>query len=149
MYGGRQYATVDQGWIGWFCDEALRIERREKDRVEIAGNGKQVRDVLHAQDMVSLYFATTDRMADATGHAFNIGGGMNNSLSLRELFRLIGELTGLDIPFLSSPPRVSDQRVFVADIKKAERLLRWHPAVHPREGVAEMLEWCRTRQAAP
>ena len=27
MYGGRQFATYDQGWIGWFCQQAVEIEK--------------------------------------------------------------------------------------------------------------------------
>ena len=57
MFGGRQFATYDQGWIGWFCQKA--IEKKNNPRSEpftISGNGKQVRDILHADDMISLYY---------------------------------------------------------------------------------------------
>src|SRR6185369_7373176 len=60
IYGGRQFATYDQGWIGWFCEEAIKQKRaRESGRqcapFTISGTGKQVRDVLHGQDLVDLY----------------------------------------------------------------------------------------------
>jgi CDP-paratose 2-epimerase len=42
MYGGRQYATFDQGWVGWFCQQALLQQRGEVDSTTIAGNGKWV-----------------------------------------------------------------------------------------------------------
>ena len=48
----------------------------------IFGNGKQVRDVLYADDMVSLYYDLVRKSDKAVGQAFNIGGGMKNSLSL-------------------------------------------------------------------
>jgi CDP-paratose 2-epimerase len=144
MYGGRQFSTVDQGWIGWFCEQALRIKRGEIDKVKIAGNGKQVRDVLHAEDMVSLYFRAAERIQTVRGHAFNVGGGMRNSLSLRELFCLLGEFLDVDVLFESTPNRESDQKVFVADIKKAEQLLGWRPQVDAREGIKSMLEWCNS-----
>jgi CDP-paratose 2-epimerase len=141
MYGGRQFATYDQGWVGWFCQKAAEAARGETSPFTISGTGKQVRDVLHAEDMVRLYFSALDQLDAAAGQAFNIGGGMANSLSLLELFSLLESLTGTQLRYDRLPPRESDQRVFVADIAKAERLLGWQPRVASAQGVAKMLEW--------
>ncbi len=143
MYGGRQFATFDQGWIGWFCAEALRIAAGDAAPITIAGDGKQVRDVLHADDMITLYFRALERIDAAAGEAFNVGGGMANSLSLRELFALLEECVGVPLPVEAGPPRSSDQRVFVADLAKARRLLDWSPRVSAREGIARMVAWTR------
>lgn len=140
MYGGRQYSTFDQGWIGWFTAEALRVAR-EGGSIRIAGDGKQVRDVLHADDMVELYFAAAERTTDVAGEAFNIGGGMAMSLSLLELFATLEQLVGTSIAIEHGPPRASDQRVFVADIRKASRLLGWVPHIHTSEGLRRMVGW--------
>jgi CDP-paratose 2-epimerase len=142
MYGGRQFATYDQGWVGWFCQKAVET----KNSVLIApftisGTGKQVRDVLHADDMKRLYFAAVENIEKAKGQALNIGGGFANSLSLLELFSLLEDITGAKLKFTKLPVRESDQRVFVADLKKAEQLLGWKPQVTSREGVAKMVEW--------
>lgn len=145
MYGGRQFATYDQGWVGWFCQKAIEFrDGRAASPFTISGDGKQVRDVLHADDMVTLYFKAIDRIGPAKGHAFNIGGGMANSLSLLELFALLESLTGITLKFERLPWRASDQKVFVADIRKANRLLGWYPEVTPRSGVKAMLEWLST-----
>lgn len=142
MYGGRQFATYDQGWIGWFCQKAVEASRGLlTEPFTISGNGKQVRDVLHADDMIRLYFQAVDRIAVARGQAFNIGGGMANSLSLLELFALLEELTGINLSYTKLPPRESDQRVFVADLAKARRLLDWEPRVSARVGIQAMLDW--------
>lgn len=142
MYGGRQFATADQGWIGWFCQMAAetRAGRREEP-FTISGNGKQVRDVLHAEDMISLYFSTLKYADAAAGHAFNIGGGIDNSLSLQELFLLLEAEIGLPLQCINLPPRESDQRVFVADIGKVSRLTGWTPKVGANDGVINMLDW--------
>jgi CDP-paratose 2-epimerase len=142
MYGGRQFATFDQGWIGWFCGQALETKAgRLKEPFTISGTGKQVRDLLHADDMISLYFRAVERIGTAKGQAFNIGGGMANSLSLLELFALLEEKLGTRLSFRRLPPRESDQRVFVADIAKAKRLLGWEPKVSKSEGISRMLSW--------
>ncbi len=142
MYGGRQFATYDQGWVGWFCQQAVATrEGRFKEPFTISGNGKQVRDVLHADDMIALYFSAVERIDVARGNAFNVGGGMVNSLSLLELFALLEDLIEDKLMFTHLPPRESDQRVFVADITKAKRLLGWEPKVSSRDGVRRMFEW--------
>ena len=142
MYGGRQFATYDQGWIGWFCRQAVEMKKGKlKAPITISGTGKQVRDVLHADDMVNLYYAALKNIHAAQGMVFNIGGGMQNSLSLLELFVLIGEVSGVKLPFTKLPPRECDQRVFVADIRKAKTVLSWEPRVTARDGVRRMVEW--------
>jgi CDP-paratose 2-epimerase len=142
MYGGRQFATYDQGWVGWFCQMAAETRRGlRKEAFTISGNGKQVRDVLHARDMTNLYFSAVEHIGIAAGNAFNVGGGVNNSLSLLELFALLEEFTGVALDYTRLPPRESDQRVFIADIDKASSMLDWQPAVDCREGVSDMLDW--------
>jgi CDP-paratose 2-epimerase len=142
MYGGRQFATYDQGWVGWFCQQAVATKSGAlREPFTISGNGKQVRDVLHGDDMISLYFKALDRIEAACGQAFNIGGSQANSLSLLELFALLEDLAGCRLVYNKLPPRESDQRVFVADIAKAQRLLGWSPEVDSRTGVSRMLEW--------
>ncbi|MFW8602444.1 GDP-mannose 4,6-dehydratase [Desulfobacterota bacterium M19] len=142
MYGGRQFATFDQGWVGWFCQKAIETQQGIlKEPFTISGTGKQVRDVLHADDMKCLYFAAVEHIEQAKGQAFNIGGGINNSLSLLELFALLEEIVGTKLSYTKLPARESDQRVFVADISKAERLLHWTPRVSAQDGISRMVEW--------
>lgn len=141
MYGGRQFATADQGWIGWFCQKAVEARRGATPPFTISGNGKQVRDVLHSDDMTRLYFKAAARIDAVAGNAFNIGGGMANSLSLLELFELLCGLIGRRLEYRQLPPRESDQRVFVADLASAGRALDWTPQVSAPEGVARMLDW--------
>lgn len=141
MYGGRQYATYDQGWIGWFCQKANEAANGNTNKFTISGNGKQVRDVLHADDIVSLYFSALSRIDIAKGQAFNIGGGIEASLSLLELFSLLESITGATLRFEQLPPRESDQKVFVADITKACNLLDWKPAVSSHDGIIRMMDW--------
>ena len=149
IYGGRQFSTFDQGWIGWFIQKAL--ETRSAGRAipfAIAGNGKQVRDVLFSDDLVSCYRGAVGRIDSILGQAFNIGGGMNNSLSLVELFGVLEELLGIRMEWALNPPRASDQKVFVADIRKAESLLHWHPLVDKRQGIERMISWVASAQGS-
>jgi CDP-paratose 2-epimerase len=142
MYGGRQFATYDQGWVGWFCQKAVEAKNgQSKKPFTISGTGKQVRDVLHADDMKRLYVAALSQIEHAKGHAFNIGGGVANSLSLLELFQSLEKLAGTEMKFIKIPVRESDQRVFISDIRKAEKLLNWQPMVTSYDGIKRMFEW--------
>lgn len=100
-----------------------------------------MRDLLHADDMRALYFKALGAIEIARGQVFNIGGGIDNSLSLLELFSLLEELLDVKLNYTKLPPRESDQRVFVADVAKAEQVLGWSPQVSSRDGVKRMVEW--------
>ncbi len=144
MYGGRQFATYDQGWVGWFCQKAVETQEGIlNEPFTISGNGKQVRDVLHANDMKQLYAATIANIDRVKGQAFNVGGGVANSLSLIELLAMLEELLSVKLKFNHLPERESDQRVFVADITKVTQSLNWRPMVSAREGIALMIDWVK------
>lgn len=145
MYGGHQFSTFDQGWVGWFCQAFLRQREEAKTNMRIKpftvqGDGKQVRDLLAVSDAVRSY-----RMAaqspEAFGHAFNIGGGAARSLSLLELFQHLQTLLGHTPIIEHLAPRHSDQKVFIADIRKAKALFGWEPRVGIDVGLKELLTW--------
>lgn len=143
MYGGRQYATEDQGWVGWFCSLAARNTGQKGVLATISGNGKQVRDLLHADDATTLYFACLDALPRLIGKAFNVGGGIENSLSLIELFNLLEKYCDCEFALQHLPERASDQRIFVADTTALRKATGWSPSVSIPVGIAEMLAWCR------
>lgn len=141
MYGVNQHATFDQGWIGWFCQQALEIKNNpNREPFTISGTGKQVRDVLYSTDIVSLYFKSKD-VESAYGQVFAIGGGLDNSLSVIELFSLLESKLKITMKYIQLPWRASDQKVFVADIQKAKDILGWEPNVSAENGISKMLDW--------
>ena len=144
MYGSRQYATRDQGWIGWFCKEAIR-QKSADDPITISGNGKQVRDVLYCDDMVRLYTMAAESPGAICGEAYNIGGGFTNSLSLIELFEMLESILDYPIYWASSKPRISDQLFFVADLTKIQSRISWKPLISKEVGLELMLKWVSER----
>ena len=143
VFGIRQYGTIDQGWIGWFLQQALLTQQHAAHRFTICGDGKQVRDVLFSHDLVSCYFRAVEAGAVTAGQVFNIGGGMPNSLSLLELFSFLDDELGIRLQYDHLPWRLSDQRVFVADIRKAEHIFGWQPATSFTSGLKAALAWSR------
>lgn len=145
VYGGRQFATYDQGWIGWFCQKALEMADADAPPFTISGNGKQVRDVLHAKDIVRCYMDAAANIDLCAGQAYNIGGGMRNSLSLLELFAILEKMTGNRMRYSNLPWRVSDQRIFVANNAKALRDFGFEPQVGKDQGLENTIEWVRAQ----
>lgn len=148
MYGSRQFATYDQGWVSWFASQLLINRERQKIgepayRLSISGDGKQVRDLLHVSDAVACYRLAAQSEA-ATGRAYNIGGGITNSLSLIELISVLDEALGTTTVFERREPRPSDQRVFVAWTRRAKLDFGWEPHVTFKEGLAELVSWLGT-----
>ncbi len=146
MFGGRQFATFDQGWLGWFTQKAIEIKKgTAKETFTISGNGKQVRDLLYASDCVALYIQAAEKIDSIKGQAFNIGGGIDNSSSLLELFSFLEKELDITMQYQKLPPRQSDQRFFVADIEKSKRLIGWEPIVPKAEGIRKMIDWVASK----
>src|SRR3989338_2068409 len=133
IYGTRQFGVEDQGWVAW-----VAIANVLGKPITIYGDGKQVRDVLYVTDLVELY----DRFVGSSVRrgVFNTGGGPGNTLSLIELLEMLKELTGKESPVSYSGWRPSDQKGFVADIRKANEVLGWKPSTSPKEGVSRLVE---------
>lgn len=142
IYGTRQFGIEDQGWIAWFCVAATTGQP-----FSIFGDGKQIRDALWVGDLVDAYVRSLERIDVVSGEVFNVGGGPANTLSLNELVDKLSAAFGrkFDPPYADWRP--GDQRVFVADISKARRMLGWSPRVPIGEGVDRLLEWVRSNRA--
>lgn len=144
IFGGRQFPTYDQAWIGWFITQALAQRANPKSEAfTISGNGKQVRDVLFADDIVSCYMAALKNINTCQGQVFNIGGGMKNSLSLLELFDVLQSELDLELRYRQIEWRPSDQRIFVADIAKANKTFGWKPELDYKTGIRRSAEWLK------
>jgi len=145
IFGGRQFATKDQGWVGWFCQKAYEIKNEiAKEPFTISGTGKQVRDILFGEDLIDCYKLAIRNIDKTKGQVYNIGGGMENSFSLLELFGALENNLDIKMEYKELPWRESDQKVFVADISKAKKDFGWEPKVDKNEGLKRMYEWVKS-----
>ena len=142
IYGPRQFGVEDQGWIAWMIIAAVTGKP-----ITIYGDGKQIRDVLYVNDLLNAYDAAIARIDKVKGQVYNLGGGPENTMSIwTEFGRLLEGLLGRPVPVARADWRPGDQKVFVADIRKAERELGWKPAVGVEQGVGRLFEWVKTNQ---
>jgi CDP-paratose 2-epimerase len=134
VYGPHQHPRSDQGWVAHLVEEALAGRA-----IQLNGVGKQVRDLLHATDLARLFVALAEVIKPGTSNALNVGGGMQNSLSILELFSWIKNATGIDVDYRTGPPRPSDQLVYVSDLAEVTSLTGWSPQVDIESGLTALI----------
>jgi CDP-paratose 2-epimerase len=110
----------------------------------IYGDGKQIRDVLYVDDLLNAYDAAIAKIDTVAGQVYNLGGGPENTMSIwTEFGPMLEKLLGKPVPAARGDWRPGDQKVFVADIRKAERELGWKPKISVEEGVGRLFEWVK------
>jgi CDP-paratose 2-epimerase len=136
MYGTRQFGNEDQGWVAHFVISSIFNKP-----LTIYGDGKQVRDVLYVDDVNRLVEYSLVNISKIKGEVFNIGGGPENTLSLLELISILEKYLGKKVRYTFSDWRPADQKVYISDIRKAEKMFEWRPIVKPEEGVRKLINW--------
>jgi CDP-paratose 2-epimerase len=137
IYGPHQFGIEDQGWIAWFIIALIKNKA-----ITIYGNGKQVRDLLYIDDLISAYDTAFKNAKKLTSRIFNVGGGPKNTISVWiELKPLLEKLFQRSITARVMPARLGDQPIYISDIRKAKDILNWEPKITIEEGVGELFRW--------
>jgi len=137
IYGPRQFGVEDQGWLAWMTIAAVTGKQ-----ITLYGDGKQVRDILHVNDLLNAYDAAIEKIDRAKGEVYNMGGGPHNILAVwAEFGPILERLLGKKIEVARADWRPGDQRVFYADFSKAKRELDWEPKIDIEEGIEMLFEW--------
>jgi CDP-paratose 2-epimerase len=136
IYGRHQHGNEDQGWVAHFLVSLLAGRP-----LTIYGDGAQVRDILHADDLVAAMIAARERIGELAGRAFNVGGGPRNAISLLDLLARMEELHGSLPEVTFAPERPGDQRWYVSDSTKFARITGWRPRVGVTEGIRLLYDW--------
>jgi CDP-paratose 2-epimerase len=136
IYGPRQFGVEDQGWVAWFVIAAIL----GRD-VTIFGDGRQVRDVLHVDDLLRAYEAAIRAPDRVAQQAFNVGGGPNHILSLLDLIEMLEARLDRKMTLRWGDWRPGDQQAYVSDIRKLASALGWKPEVCVSTGVGQLVDW--------
>ena len=145
--GPRQFGTEDQGWVAHFLYSALQASP-----IVIYGDGRQIRDVLCVEDLLRAFDAVRVSQKNTAGQIYNVGGGLENTVSLLELMDEIKTLTGRKLQYETCPMRPGDQLVYVTDFAKLRRDTGWHPQIGLRQTLEKMYAWWKRNRelvAAP
>jgi CDP-paratose 2-epimerase len=145
--GPWQMGKVEQGVFALWV--AMHYFRRELSYIGWGGSGKQVRDLLHIEDLAELVCAQIQHLPQLSGQVFNVGGGVDVSLSLLETTRLCRELTGNQIPIRQvMETRPGDVRAYITDCRKIRAALDWRPTRTPADALADIYDWIRAEEHA-
>jgi CDP-paratose 2-epimerase len=136
IYGRRQFGNEDQGWVAHFARSLLAGEP-----VTIYGDGCQVRDILWIDDLVRAMRRAMERIDATAGEVFNLGGGAANAVSVRGVIERLRALTGSSVPVSHADWRPGDQKVYVSDTSRAERMLGWRAETPWEEGLERLVGW--------
>ncbi|MGD0707216.1 MAG: GDP-mannose 4,6-dehydratase [Anaerolineaceae bacterium] len=139
IYGTRQFGVEDQGWVAWFVIAAVTGRP-----ITIYGDGKQVRDILFVEDLLDAYDAAIEHPEISAGQVFNLGGGAEKTISVwKEFFPMLAKLLGKPLEVKWGDWRPGDQKVYISNIGKAEKILKWQPKIGVEEGVRRLFDWVK------
>ena len=97
--------------------------------------------MLYVDDAIAAYVTAIERLDDAAGEVFNLGGGPENSVSLLEFMSSLEEVMGAPVERHFGDWRPGDQRIYLSDVRKLERELGWRPQVSVMDGVRALRDW--------
>ena len=134
VYGKRQRYSDYSGVITIFANKIL-----DGERPTIYGDGAQVRDFVHVDDIVQANMLAMESQV-AVGESFNVASG--KATSILELFSIIRELIGsTNLENVFAPSRVGDMKLGLASIDKIKAALGYAPKIRMREGLSEVIEY--------
>lgn len=109
-------------------------------KIEIYGDGKQVRDFTFVDDVVEANLRAA-LLATSNGAIFNVAGGSN--VNVNEVLDLISEISGnrLDVKYVQSV--AGDVRRTSGSIRRISEELGWQPLIGLEEGLQRHLSWGR------
>jgi len=138
--GPWQMGKVDQGIISYWV--SAHIYKKQIKYIGYSGSGKQVRDVLHIDDLCALIDKQIANWSKIDSQIFNVGGGKANTVSLLELTRLVNKATGIKIPISKNEQnRDADIRIFITNYNKIKNILGWEPVLNTKKIVIDTSEW--------
>ncbi len=140
LAGPWQLGKVDQGVIAlWVARHHFQQPLRY---IGYGGQGKQVRDVLHVDDLFDLIVLQMQQPEHWDGRVYNVGGGCESSASLLELTNICQSVTGKTVEITSVPETHNvDLRIFVTDSSHVKQDFAWNPRRNVTQVVTDVSNW--------
>jgi len=147
LAGPWQMGKVDQGFMALWV--ARHVFGGSLKYMGFGGEGLQVRDVLHVADLFALIQLQMASVMDHQGAVYNVGGGLSNSISLRELTEIVASVTGQQCALGCDPAtREADIPYYVTDFAKVNQKTKWTPQIRVEALVDEIYRWMVDHKAA-
>lgn len=138
--GPWQMGKVDQGFVGYWM--AQHKYRGKLSYIGFNGLGKQVRDIVHIDDVCALILYQIRHLDSLNRKIFNVGGGRDNSVSLLELTNIARKITGNTIEIGSvQENRKADIRIYITDNSAVSRETGWAPRKSIEDILVDVNQW--------
>jgi CDP-paratose 2-epimerase len=143
--GPRQMGKTDQGVVTLWM--AKHFWKQSLKYIGYGGTGKQVRDILHVDDLIDLIDLQIHQIELFKGKVFNAGGGLQNSCSLQEMTTICENITGNKIQIgQEKQNRPADLRIFITDNTKIETEIGWKPKNSPEKVFEDIFYWIKKNE---
>ena len=143
--GPRQMGKTDQGVVTLWM--AKHFWKQSLQYIGYGGMGKQVRDIMHVNDLVNLIDLQIHQIEKFNGKIYNAGGGIQNSASLMEMTTICEQITGNKIQIGSDKNnRPADLRIFITDNTKIENEIGWKPQYSVERTFTDIFEWIQSNE---
>lgn len=145
LTGAWQMGKVDQGVVVLWM--AKHFWKKELGYFGFGGEGKQVRDVLHVNDLYRLLELQINQPSLYSTQAWNVGGGLFGSVSLQELTKYCSEITGNSIPIKKvKENRIADIPWYITDNSQINEISGWKPVIRLETVLLEIFEWLQLNE---
>lgn len=143
--GPYQMGKLDQGVVVLWM--AKHFWKKSLSYVGYGGTGKQVRDMIHINDLFRIIDRQLHQIEEFNGQVFNIGGGRKISASLQELTSVCQQITGNKIPIEPVPEtRKADIRLYITDNSKITGLTNWSPQLSVEQIMEDIFQWIKNNE---
>lgn len=145
LTGPWQMGKIDQGVVVLWL--AMHFWKKELGYFGYGGEGKQVRDMLHVNDLYNLLAIQIQNVDKYTGISWNVGGGKDVSVSLCELTTLCQQITGNQISIKKvTENRIADIPWYITDNTKISKISGWKPIVSKEKILSETFDWMKSNE---
>jgi CDP-paratose 2-epimerase len=143
--GPRQMGKTDQGVVTLWM--AKHYWKQSLKYIGYGGKGKQVRDILHVDDLVDLVDLQMHQIEKFDGNIYNVGGGLENSVSLQEMTKICEKITGNSIKIDEiEETRTADLRIYITDNSRIEKEIGWKPKNSVETIFQDIYDWIKENE---
>ena len=140
--GPWQFGKQDQGFVSLWL--AKHLFKMKLSYIGFGGHGNQVRDIIHIDDVCKIILIQIKKINKVNNETFNIGGGLKNSISLKNLTSKCQILTNNKIKINKiTKTSIFDIPYFVTNNSKVKKTYKWHPTKKIDTLLADTLKWLK------
>ena len=138
--GPWQFGKQDQGFVPLWV--ARHILKKKLSYIGFGGKGNQVRDIIHIDDVCEIILLQIRKLKKINNEVFNIGGGLKNRISLRDLTNISQRMTKNKIKIGEiKKTSIFDIPYYVSNNNKVKKLYDWSPKRNIDQIIKDIYKW--------